>query len=269
MISVNILATAVLAGFFYFMLKKLKISGNLLLLTIIFLFLPRFLVLRTTGAPESLFLLFILISLFSFEKENYLLAGLFGALAGATKLPGIILFAAYGAVFIEKLIVTRKIRFDWIWILLIPMGTALVFAWYGIKYGDFFAFFHTGATVPMPYPFSAFNSQAKWVGTAWLEDILFYFFFYAVAAYRLSGIKQRSFYYFSLLFLTASLFVEHRDISRYTLPLWPLALIAFERFFTSPQVRIIGALMLIAVYLYAWNFLLYNVMPITQWLPFL
>lgn len=268
-ILVNIIATVLLAWFFYYVLKKLHITGHPLLLSAVLLFLPRFLVLRGTGAPESLFLLLILVSLYAFEKEQFLLSGLAGALATMTKLPGILLFAAYVVTIIEKAIKTKKVSVSWVWILLIPAGLLGVFAWYALSYGDFFAYFHTGATVPMPYPFSVFDFQAKWVGTAWLEDVLFYLFFYGMAVYQLRHTKFRSFYYFALVFLAGLTFVQHRDISRYSLPLWPLSLIAFEHFFTSRGVRIIGGIALLAIYLYAWNFLLYNTMPITQWNVFM
>lgn len=269
MIMVNVLSTVLLAWFFYFLVKRFRITNHPLMLSVVFLFLPRFLVLRGTGAPESLFLLLILVSLYCFEKEKYALAGLVGALSVAAKLPGILLFVAYAVTLLEKFIQTKKFKISWMWILLIPAGLIGVFGWYAATYGDFFAYFHTGATVPMPYPFAVFNYQAKWVGTAWLEDILFYFFLYGMAVYQLRHTKYRSFYYFTLVFLAGVLLVEHRDISRYSLPLWPFALIAYEHFFTSRGVRIIGAVLLVAIYLYAWNFLLYNTMPITQWNVFM
>lgn len=269
MILVNILASVFLAWFFYFVLKKLHITSQPLVLVSILLFLPRFLVLRSTGAPESLFLLLILVSLYFFEKENFFVSGLAGLLAVMTKLPGILLFIAYVVTLLEKFYKTKKISASWLWILLIPIGLVVVFGWYAVAYGDFFAYFHTGATVPMPYPFSVFDFQAKWVGTAWLEDILFYFFIYGLTVYQLRHTKYRSFYYFALVFLAGVILVQHRDISRYSLPLWPLTLIAFEHFFTSRSIKVLAAYVLIAIYFYAWNFLLYNTMPITQWNVFM
>lgn len=269
MIFVNVLCTILLSWIFYFMVKKLHLSKNPLLLTAILLFLPRFLVVRTTGAPESLFMVCIIASLYFFETERYFFAGILGALSVATKVPGILLFVAYGLVFVEKYIQTKKIKPGWWWIFLIPLALVCVFVLYQVQLGDFYAFFHTGGIVPTPYPFSVFNAGAKWVGTAWLEDILFYFFLYGIAVYQLKNSKHRSFYYFTLVFLFASICIQHRDISRYTLPLWPMAIIAFESFFTSKRFVIVGSILLIAIYLYAWNFLNFNAMPISEWLPFL
>jgi len=269
MIFVNILATVILANLFYFVLKRFKMSQNPLLLTIVFLFLPRFLVVRSVGSPESLFILLILSSLLFFEKNNFLLAGLFGGLATMTKIPGILLFPAYVLVLAEKLIKEKKIDFRTIYLLLIPFGLLAVFFLYQKQFSDFFAYFHTGGVVPMPYPFSVFNSSAKWVGTAWLEEIVLYFFLYTFSVISLAHIKQRSFFYFSLVFLAATTFVQHRDISRYALPLWPFACMALEKLFTSKKFLIALLIILPALYLYAWNFCLQNIVPISDWSPFL
>ena len=269
MVGVNLLATIGLTLFFYYLLKKFKLTNNPLLLASILLFLPRFFVVRSVGAPESLFMLLILLSLFFFEKNNFWLAGLFGGLSVTTKTPGILLFAGYGLVFIERLIKEKKVNWNWLGILLIPLGLLAVFGIYGMQYKDFFAYFHSGDNIHLVFPYSVFNFQKPWVGTAWLEDILFYFFMYGLAIINLKDSKYRSFFYFGLVFFTATLFLQHRDISRYSLPLWPLALIAFEKFFTSKKFLIIGIILLPAIFLFAWNFLLYNVMPISDWSAFL
>lgn len=269
MVSVNLLATIGLVLFFYYLLKKFKLTKNPLMLASVLLFLPRFLVVRSVGAPESLFMLLILLSLFFFEKDRFWLAGLFGGLSAMTKTPGILLFAGYGLVFLERWLKEKKVSWHWLGILLIPLGLLGVFIIYGIQYKDFFAYFHTNGVVPMPFPFSVFNFQKLWVGTAWLEDILFYYFIYGLAIVYLKDSKYRSFFYFGLIFFTATLFVQHRDISRYSLALWPLALIAMNKFFTSREFWIIFIILLPAIFLYAWNFLLYNVMPISDWSAFL
>ena len=269
MLLVNFLFTVLLSIFFYYILRKWQVTKYPLLLVIVFLFLPRFLVVRSIGAPESLFILLVLASLVFFEKENYLLAGFFGGLSAMTKTPGILLFAAYVFVLIERLLKTKKINWSMIWLLLIPTGLISVFFIYWIQYGDFLAYFHTGGLVPMSFPFSVFNFNDKWVGTAWLEDIIFYFFLYGYTVIALKNSKYRSFFYFTLIFFIATTLVDHRDIARYSLPLWPLACIALEQFFTSRKFLLVFIVLLPAIYLYAWNFLLYNQMPISIWRPFL
>ncbi len=279
MIFVNILFSVSLAMLFYYILKKFKLSEKPILLTAVFLFLPRFLVARSIGAPETLFMFLILLSLFFFEKNNYLMAGIFGGLSVATKTPGILLFAAYGLALIEPYFrqkshlggVKTFTPPGWrgLWILLIPAGLLAVFILYFFQSGDFFAYFNTGAVVPVTYPFAAFNFQKTWVGTAWLEDVVFYFFLYGLSMIFLWKTKYRSFFYFSLIFFIAVLFVEHRDIARYSLPLWPLAVIAFGKFFSQKRFLIIFLILLPGIFMYAWNFLLYNLMPISNWAPYL
>ncbi len=268
MIFVNILFTILFASFFYYFLRYFKLTEKPLLLTFVMLMIPRFLIVRSTGAPESIFMLLVLASLLFFEKKNYLLAGIAGGLATATKTPGILLFVGFVLVLLERFI--REKKFDWksIGIIGIPLGLIAVFTLYYFQYHDFFAYFHTGGVVQMPYPFSAFNSQSRWVGTAWLEDILLYFFLYGLTVVTLFRSKLRSLFYFSLIFFIAIIFVQHRDISRYSLPLWPMACIAFEKFFTSKRFLLVLIFLLPAIYLFSWNFIAYNIMPISDWRPF-
>lgn len=272
MLLTNVFFTVLLACFFFYFVKSLKLSSNPFLLTVVFLFLPRFLVVRSVGASESLFILLILMSVFFFEKEKYLLAGLFGGLSVMTKTPGALLFFAYLLVFAERMIREKNWRLGGLGrlgIFLIPLGLLGVFGIYTLQYHDFFAYFRTGGFVPLVFPYSVFNFQKIWVGTAWLEDIIFYFFLYLMAVIYFKDIKYRSFFYFSLVFFIATTFVQHRDIARYSLPLWPFACIAFEKFFTSKKLILVLIILLPAIFLYGWNFILYNVMPIGDWKPFL
>ena len=280
MIFVNILFTTLLALFFYEFLKRLNITKYPLALVTVFLFLPRFVPVRVVGAPESLFLFLILLSIFFFEKRNYWLAGLFGGLSVMTKSPGILLTFAYGLVFLEKLIKeglfknfvkTIRNHFDlrWFGIALIPCGLLAVFLIYWSQYGDFFAYFNSGDNIHLVGPYATFNFAKRWVASFWLEDIVFYFFMYALAIITLKDTKYRSFFYFPLVFFTATVFVEHRDIARYSLPIWPFACIAFEKFFTSKKFLLAALIILPAIFMYTWNFLQYNIMPIADWTAYI
>lgn len=269
MIFVNLISTIFLTLFFYFFIKNFKLSQRPVILSFIFLFIPKFLVVRSIGAPESLFMLFILLSIYFFERQRYFLSGIFGGLATMTKTPGILLFFAYGLVFLEKIIKTKKFTWQGIGICLIPLGLLAVFVIYAFQYQDFFAYFNSGDNIHLFYPFSVFNYKANWVGTAWLEEIIFYFFLYGLTVYSLKKLRYRSFFYFSLVFYTALIFVQHKDIPRYSLPIWPLAAISFENFLTSKRFLIVFILLLPAIYLFAWNFIVYNIMPISNWKPYL
>jgi len=265
MLVTNLLFTVFLALFFYYFVRKFKLSQKPLLLTIVFLFLPRFFVVRSVGAPESLFILLILLSLFFFEKKNFLLAGLFGGLSVATKTPGLLLFIAYGFVVGEEFLKTRRINWQWMYLLLIPTGLMSVFALYAVQYQNFWAYFNSGDNIHLVAPYSVFNFQKTWVSTAWLEEIIFYYGLYILTVIQLWKSEHRSLFYFSLVFWTATLFVQHRDISRYALPLWPMALIAYDKFFTSKKFLLMLIILLPGIFMYVWNMLLYNVLPISDW----
>lgn len=272
MLMITLLFSIAFFNFFYYFLKKLKISERPLILTLILLFFtPRFLVVRSVGSPEPLFLFMILTSLFFFIQKKYFFAGIAGALATMTKTPGILLFVGYALWCVEHYIKTNKIEIKWAWIFLIPVGLLLVFLLYWKQYGDFFAYFHSGDNIHLLFPpFSVFSFQKIWVGTAWLEEIVFLYFFYLMALLTLYQNKlMRPVFYFMLIFFLAIISIQHRDISRYALPMLPFALIAFEKFFTSKKFLIVLIILLPAIYLYAWNFMLYNIAPITDWSPFL
>lgn len=272
MLLVTVLSTVFLAWLFYTMLIRLKITNHPILLTASILFVPRFLVLHTVGSPEPLFMLFIIASLYFFEQKKYALSGIAGALAVSTKLPGILLFPAYMFTLIEShLVFKRRIHKSVLFLLLIPVALVAVFALYHVQYGNFFAYFNTGATVPMPYPLSVFSTSAQWVGTAWLEDVWFYFMLYVVTIISFWRSSHRSFFYFCLVFLGGTLFVQHRDIARYSIPLLPFAFITFQHVLTNTQKgwHIARVVAVIVAYAYAWNFMASNVMPITEWSPFL
>lgn len=269
MIFVNWLFTIFLVCFFYFFLKKFSLSKRPLILSIVFLFLPRFLVVRTVGAPESLFIFLILLSLYFFELRKYFLAGIFGGLATMTKTPGILLFGAYSLFLFERFIKEKKIDLSYLGIFFIPFGLLAVFFLYYLQYGNFFAYFNSGDNIHLVYPYSVFDFKKDWVGEAWLEDILFYFFLYSLTILNLKNTRYRSFLYFSLVFFFALVNVQHRDIARYSLPLWPMALVALEKFFTSKKFMIIFIILLPAIYLYAVNFLKFNTLLISDWTNYL
>ena len=269
MLATNILFTVFLVWLFYLFLEKLKVKNPLLLSTIL-LFMPRFLVVRSIGAPESLLIFLILLSIYFFENKNYFFAGLFGGLSVITKSPGIILFFTYSFVFIEQYLKKRKFDLKWLYILLIPVFSVILCYFYFLRYGDFFLYFKLGELVPLVFPFSVFNYQAKWVGDAWLNDIVFYYLMFGLTTVYLYRHKMRSLFYFSLFFFISILFLQHKDIARHSLPLWPLTVIAFEKLFTSKSfVIVFFALIILTGYFYGWNFLVFNIMPIGDWSPFL
>jgi hypothetical protein len=76
-------------------------------------------------------------------------------------------------------------------------------------------------------------------------------------------------HYFAGLFFVSTLFVAHRDISRYILPIAPFALVAFDKLIQKKEFKVICGILVIPILLFTWNFLLNNTAPIADWAPYL
>lgn len=285
--------------FFYYFVKKYNLTKQPLFLTFVFMFItPRFLAVRATGSPESMFMLFTMMSIYYFMEKRFWLAGFLGGLATITKTPGILLFGGYGLyIFSEHILspwspeqsrrtigsLSSKIRdaishfarssMTYHPLLLIPLSLLAVFTLYYLQYGDFFIYFKAQQNNGLKltdFPFSVFNGDRIWIGTAWLEEILYLYFFYLIAILNLfKNEKLKPIFYYMITFFIAIICLAHRDVSRYSLPILPFALIACENFFTSKYSKIALIILIPAIYMYTINFINFNTAPIADWTPFL
>jgi len=244
-------------------------------LSIVFLFFPaRFFVLRQIGAPETWFLASTLASIFFFKKDKFWLSAIFAAIAQTFKSPGILLLVAYGIFAIRDLIKNQKIGqvlkkyFPFI---LVPITILLIFYLYFLQTGNFWAYFSSGDNFHLnALPYLVFISTKSWINTIWLEDIIYIFLIAIYGVYKL--IKKYKFdivAIYPLVFLVATLFVAHRDISRYISPVYPFLLLAFSKFIGQKSTKIILLIILPAIILYAINFVCGNVAPISDWTNYL
>jgi hypothetical protein len=278
MLLVTLAGTLAALTMFYVYLKEFKLTKDPLFLTTVFLFLPaRFLIVRTVGSPEPWFIFFVLATLYFYKKGKYLWAGIFGALAQLTKSPAILLFASlclyhcylnWGKSFIQKS--AKDVTKIWP-LLLIPISAIGLFFFYQLRTGDFLAYFHSGDNFHLFWPpFSIFSPKGQfWVGEFWLEDVIYIWLVFGVGLGKLwqKNLKLEAF--FAGVFYASTLFVAHRDISRYILPIAPLVLIGYEKLATQPMFKKLFYLLLIPVFLYSWNFILHNIAPIADWTPYL
>ena len=99
------------------------------------------------------------------------------------------------------------------------------------------------------------------MGNIWLEDIIYILILGFTGGLALFKQKLYPLAFFVLTYLGASTLVAHRDISRYVLPIFPFVLIAFEKYLVSKEFKIVLAIIILAIYLYAQNFLLANTAP--------
>lgn len=252
---INLLVSIVSAIVLY------KMSGEKLWIALAWLFFwPRMWVVRSVGSPETLFILFILLSLYFFQKNKYWLAGLAGAGAVLTKSPGVLLFLAF-------VLARPKIK---IWpVLLIPLTLLGLFGVYKLQNNDFWAYFHSGDNIHLQIlPFRIFDSNQSWVGTFWLEDVLWIYIVGAIGiiyAFK----KNRIWGTFGAIYYATILFVSHRDIARYSLPIVPVVLMGFSDLLQKKEIRWVLAIAIIPMFFYSVNFLLHNQVAISDWGPFL
>ena len=280
MLFVSLLSTILASLAFYFLVKDFKLSNHPLFLSFIFLILPaRWLIVHSVGSSEPTFILFVITAIYFFMKfersrkfPSILLAGIFGLLAQITRPPGILLFIALTLYVFYRFYLQGKLigfqkelanHLKYFPLILIPLGLIGVFYLYSQTYGDFFAYFKSGDNIHLTFPpFQVFNKFQFWVGDIWLEDIVYIFLLGFLGGVILLKQKLFPLAFFVLTYLTASTLIAHRDISRYLLPISPFILIAFEKVLTSREFKIILPIILLAIYLYAQNFMLANVAPI-------
>ncbi|MCL5785024.1 MAG: glycosyltransferase family 39 protein [Patescibacteria group bacterium] len=277
MLFVSILFTILSSFAFYFLVKDFKLTSRPLWLSVVFLVLPaRWLIVHTIGSPEPVFIFFTILAIYYFQK--YLtssrslflwLTAAFAGFAQLTRPPGILLFAALMLYPLYKNLKGGKINqaikdlLSYYPLLLVPLTLLAIFVIFKIQLGDFFAYFHSGDNIHLTFPpFQVFNKNQFWVGDIWLEDIVYIFILGFLGGFLLLKNSLISEGLFVLIYLFASTLVAHRDIARYTLPIAPFILIAFEKILVSKEFKIVLAIVALGIYLYAQNFIINNVAPI-------
>jgi len=261
--------------FFEFSKLFMKEKKAFWLSIVLLLFPARLFVLRQVGAPESLFLATIIASVFYFKKGKYLISAIFAAIVQTLKSPGILLFVAYGVMAIYELIKNKdfvsvfKKYFSFI---LVPITVIGMFYLYFVQTGDFWAYFNSADNYNLitRIPYAAFWGNNTWVNSLWLEDIVYIFLFAFYGIYLLfKKFKFDIVAVFPLVFTFATIFVAHRDISRYIAPVYPFLLLAFAKKINKKPLKIIFLILIPAILLYSINFVVGNIAPISNWAPFL
>jgi len=280
MLVVTLISSVVATYFFYKLVSDTTSEANAIWLTFVFSVFPaRWLIVRSVGSPEPLFVASIIASIYNFRKEKYLKAGLWGATAQATKSPGILLFVAYFLyIFLkefQKFATSHlgtwfgKINPRSLSIFLIPASLLGVFVLYRETLNNFFAYFNSGDNIHLFFPpFQVFNYKAPWVNTHWLEEIIFLYIISIIGVVKLAK-KEKVMAFFAGTFLFSIFFVSHRDIMRYASPIFPFLILAFADTLSKKEFKIALFLVIIPIYLFALAFISNNAMPIPDWTPYL
>ena len=276
------LASSTLALYFFnkFIRQYVKKKEAMWITFVFSIFPARWLIVRSIGSPEPLFLASTIASMFYFQKKKYVKAGIWGALAQLTKSAGILLFISYALYFIipkfRKFATTKYKRWRNLIntniypIFLIPVTLLLVFFFYSVKFNDFFAYFNSGDNIHLLFPpFQIFNYSAPWVGTFWLEEIIYFYLIGALGLMKLIKDKKLVEAWFVGVFFASILFVSHRDVARYALPVVPFLFAAWPKLLSSNEFKVVLAIIAIPIYLFSLAYISQNVMPISNWAPFL
>ena len=282
MLLVTLLSSILTFYFFYNLISDHIEKKDLYWAIFTFAVFPaRFLIVRSVGSPEPLFIATIIASLLYFKKGRFLLAGIWGAIATLTKPPGILLFLGYflyiillqlkniATISFSRLNTEQNLK-KILPLSLIPLALLLVFTIFKIQMKDFLAYFHSGDNIHLFFPpFQIFNYSAPWVGTFWLEEILFVYLFVILGIYKLIQKKEYEYASFTIIFFTSLIFIVHRDLIRYALPIVPLLFVAFSDTIVKKEFKIAMILLVIPIYLFSITFISQNVMPISDWTPLL
>ena len=282
MLIVTLLSSMLAIYFFMKLISQYVDKKDVLFLTFVFSIFPaRWLIVRSVGSADPLFVASIIASLYYFKNKKYWLAGIWGAVAQFTKSPGILLFISYFIFLLIPIIKTNILIPVHKWfenlnlkktypILLIPLALILVFSFYKIVQGNFWAYFQSGDNIHLAFPpFQIFNYSAPWVGTFWLEEIIFVYLLGAMGVYKLFQKKEFELATFGAIFFLLTLFIAHRDLMRYSLPLFPLLFVAFSDTLIKKEFKVAFIVIIIPIYLFSLAFISQNVMPISNWAPFL
>lgn len=242
-----------------------------MILTTVTLFFPaRMLSVRSVGSNEPLFIFFILTSLTLAIQKRYWPSAIAGALGVLTRSPGILLFGVYlwqwvveDGGWINK---TKK----YLPYLIMPATLLALFAFYAVRYSDPLAYFNSGDNLHLFFPpFQIFSNTASWINDMWREDIIYLYLFYGAGLAMIND-KWLMLKRWGIVYGTTLLFVVHRDLARYALPLAPVAIIGYLPLIEKvpKKIWIVALILLIPIYLMGWQFVLKNVQPISNWAVF-
>lgn len=281
MLMVTVLSSFLALFFFHKLIRQFVNEVDALWLTFVFSIFPaRWLIVRSIGSPEPLFIASVIASVYFYDKKKFWLAGIWGAIAALTKSPGILLFVAY---FLATLVPctknlaitkfkvwTKALTIKKIPLLLIPLALVAVFLIYKVQFNNFFAYFNSGDNIHLMFPpFQIFNYSAPWVGTFWLEEVIFIYLAGALGLVQLIKDKHSVMAWFVGVFFTTILFVAHRDIMRYALPIVPFLYVAFAKYLSTREFKIAFLVIIIPIFLFSLAFISNNAMPISNWGPLL
>jgi hypothetical protein len=221
MLLVSLLATAVATVLFYRLCRDVWKVMSPEFLTLVFLFLPpRWLLYRSTGSTEALYLALTLAAIFFFERSQVARASVAGALATLTRISGLMLAPAFGVVLLLRRERLRRAA----WLLLIPAALAGYFWFCASRTGNFFEYFSQhGDKMSAFLPFGFLPELFRKGLYHQAEFHILLALVYAVGTSRLKPFPV--IFWYCVFELALHLCISTEDWSRYFLAMAPFALV--------------------------------------------
>ncbi len=249
---------------FYELIKSLKITQHPLLVTLPLIFLsPRWFIVSHVGGTESMFLFFVIMFLRYLAKKDHFRAGIFIALAQLTRPhaaffgSGLVILALIDLWRSKSLVRVIKTYYPY---LLMPISILLVFSFYKLQTGNFWAFFDSINLTKnlQSIPFKTFSFPASNIETFWQEVNAYDYVIYLGACLLMFRKKLWRYGVLGLTYFVPLIFLQHSDISRYAIPLLPFAFIAYSEMIEKREFTWATLLMSPAIMMYAINFMDHN-----------
>lgn len=249
LLLVSLLATIAAMLLFYRLARDVWRLPSPEFLALVFLFLPpRWVLYRSVGATEALYIACTLGSLWFFEKGRVGRASVAGALAALTRISGLMIAPAYAALLIRQ----RRWR-SLAWLALIPAGLFGYFVFCAIRFGDFFAYLRPhGEKLARLVPFGFLPVLFQ---KGLYHQVEFHILLALVYAVGISRLRPYPVLFSYCVFeFILHVFLSTEDWSRYFLSMAPFALIVGyrelidTRFFRWALPALAG----LSIY-YAWN----------------
>lgn len=245
----SVISTVVAVLLFYRLARDVWELSSPGFLSLVFLFLPpRWLLYRSTGATEALYMAFTLASIFFFEKARVGRASVTAGLAALTRISGLMIAPAYA------LLLLRQRRYRCLpWLTLIPAGVFLFFLFCAVRFGDFFAYFSPhGEKLQALVPFGFLPVLFEKGLYHQVEFHILLALVYAVGISRLRPLPVL--FSYGLFEFLLHIVLSTEDWSRYFLAMAPFALIVgFRELLDTRVFRWIFPAYVLLSLVYSWG----------------
>ncbi len=249
LLLVSVLATCAATLLFYRLCRDVWKLASPGFLTLVFLFLPpRWLLYRSTGSTEAIYIALTLAAIYFFERGRVGRAVVGGALATLTRISGLMIAPAFAVVLLRR----RRWR-ELLWLALIPAALAGYFLFCASKTGNFLEYFSQhGDKMSVFRPFGFLPELFRKGLYHQAEFHILLALTYAVGTSRLRAFP--TIFWYCVFELGLHLFISTEDWSRYFLAMAPFALVVgFREVIDTRAFRWLFAPYVLLAVVYAWG----------------